>query len=101
MADHPHCEELGSIVEELNLYTSHIHPLFAQDNANLYDRIERGLMGTSYSSAIIPFRRARNGKAVMDVVVSQFVGKVVWELRIKEAQDYLMIGSELAPQTRH
>ena len=90
LADHPDCEELGSIVDELNLYTSHVHPLFAQENANLYDRIERGLKGTSYLSAIIPFRRARNGKVAMDDVVSQFSGNVVWELRIKEAQDYLM-----------
>ena len=85
LADHPHCEELGSIVEEINLYTSHVHPLFAQDNANLYDWIERGLTGTSYSSSIIPFRFACNGKAAMDAVVTKFAGKEVWELRIKEA----------------
>ena len=47
LAYHPHCGELGSILEELNLYTSHVHPLFAQDNANLYDGIERGLTSTS------------------------------------------------------
>ena len=48
------------------------------------------MTGTSYSSAIISFRRARNGKADMDAVVSQFAGKAVWELRIKEAQECLM-----------
>ena len=83
LEDHPHCEELGSIVEDLNLYTLHVHPLFAQDNANLYDRIERELTGTSYSSAIILFRCARNGKSAMDAVISQFSGNAVWELRIK------------------
>ena len=48
------------------------------------------MTGTSYFSAIIPFCRARNGKSAMDAVVSQFAGKAVWELRIKEAQYYLM-----------
>ena len=90
LVDHPHCKELGSNVEELNLYTSHVHTLFAQDNANLYARIEQGLKGTSYSSAIIPICRAHNDKAAMDSVVSQFSGKAVWELRIKKSLDYFM-----------
>ena len=53
LADHPYYKELGSIVEELNLYTLHVHPLFAQDNTILYDQIEWGFTGTSYLSAII------------------------------------------------
>ena len=44
----------------------------------------------SHSSSIIHFRRTRDGKGAMDTLVYQFSGKVVWDIRIKDAQDYLI-----------
>ena len=90
MAQQPHFSDYGSITEELAALTSHDNTLYAEDNGNVYDRIERALTGTSHSSAIIRFRRTHGGKGAMDDLVSQFSGKVVWEIRIKDAQDYLM-----------
>ena len=72
-----HWDDYGSIIEELDALTSHHHPLYAQNNGNVYDRIEGALMGTSHSSTIIRFCCTRDGKEEMDVLVSQFSGKVV------------------------
>ena len=90
IAHQPHSADYGSIIEEIAALTSHDNPLYAQDNGNVYERIERSLTGTSHSSAIIRFRRTRDGKGEMDALVSQFYRKVVWEIRIKDAHDYLM-----------
>ena len=62
IAHQPHSADYGSITKELVALTSHYHPLYAQDNGNMYDRIERALPGTSHSSAIICFRRTRDGR---------------------------------------
>ena len=90
IAHQPHSADYGSITEELAALAPHYHPLYAQYNGNMYDRIEIALTGNSHSSAIIRFRRTRDGKGAMDALVSQFSRKVVWEIRIKDAQDYLM-----------
>ena len=39
IAHQPHLADYGSITEELASLTSHDHPLYAQDNGNVYDRI--------------------------------------------------------------
>ena len=90
IAHQPHSADYGSITEELATLTLQYHPLYAQDNGNVYNRIERTLTGTSHLSAIIRFRRTRDGKGSMDALVSQFAGKVVWERKIKDAQDYII-----------
>ena len=90
IAHQPHSADYGSTTKELAALTLHDHPLYALDNGNVYNRIERALTGTSHSSAIILFRRTRDGKRAMDALVSQFARKVVWEIIIKDAQDYLM-----------
>ena len=72
-----HSADYGSITEELVTLTSYYHPMYAQDNGNVYDRIERALTGTSHSSAIICFRRTCDVKGAMDDLVSQFYDKVV------------------------
>ena len=56
----------------------------------MYDKIERALTDTSHLSAIIRICCTRNGKGAMDALVSQFSGKLIWESRIKDEQDYLM-----------
>ena len=90
IAHQPHSADYGSITEELAALTLHDHPLYTQDNGNVYARIERELTSTYHSSAIIRFFRTHDGKEAMDALVSQFSRKVVREIRIKNAQDYLM-----------
>ena len=53
IAHQPHSADYSSITEEPAALASHYHPLHAQDNGNVYDRIERALTGTSHSSSII------------------------------------------------
>ena len=66
----PHLADYGSITTELAALTSHYHPLYAQDNGNVYNRIEISLTGTSHSSSIIRFRCTPDGKGAMDALVS-------------------------------
>ena len=70
IAHQPQPADYGSITEELAALTLHYHPLYAQDNGRVYDRIERALTGTSHSSAIIRFRCTRDGKGAMDALFS-------------------------------
>ena len=47
MAGQPHSEENGSLEAELFQLTSHNHPLFRNDNGDVYDRMERALSGSN------------------------------------------------------
>ena len=47
MAGQPHSEENGSLEVELVQLTSHDHPLFRNDNGDVYDRMEQALSGSN------------------------------------------------------
>eukprot|EP00957_Ditylum_brightwellii_P083615 6355991-Ditylum_brightwellii.AAC.1 len=42
----PHCEEFGSIEEELVAQASHTHPLYCEDNAAVYYCLKEAVRGT-------------------------------------------------------
>ena len=46
------------------------HPLFKNDNNNVFDRMERALIGTPYPSTIVRFRKAQDGNKAMAAIVS-------------------------------
>ena len=75
------------------------HPLFKNDNNNVFDRMERALIGTPYASTIVRFCKARDGNKAMAAIVSQHAGKDVWEKRIKHSEEY-MIQKTWTVQTR-
>ena len=54
----PHSEEYGSVESELVKLLSWNHPLFKNDNNNVFYRMERELIGTPYASTIVLFRKA-------------------------------------------
>ena len=49
IAHQPHLADYGPSTEELAALISHFHPIYAQDNGKVYDRIERSLTGTFHS----------------------------------------------------
>ena len=57
MAGKPHSEENGSLEAELVQLTSNDHPLFRNDNGDVYIRMGQSLSGFNYSSTVIKFRK--------------------------------------------
>ena len=84
---------------ELAKLLSWDHPLFKNDNNNVFDRMERALIGTPYDSTIVRFCKAQDGNKAMAAIVSQHAGKDVWENRIKHSEEY-MIQKTWTGQTR-
>ena len=74
----PHSEEYGSVESELAKLLSWNHPLFENDNNNVFNRMERALIGTPYASTIVRFCKSRDGNKAMAAIVSQHAGKDVW-----------------------
>ena len=76
------------------------HPLFKNDNKNnVFDRMERALIGTPYASTIFRFRKARDVNKAMAAIFPQHAGKDVWEKLIKHSKDY-MVQESWTGQTR-
>ena len=75
------------------------HPLFKNDINNIFNRMERALIGTPYDSTIVRLRKARDGNKAMAAIVYQHAGKYVWEKRIKHSEEY-MIQKSWTGQTR-
>ena len=88
--------------EELIARTSHSHPLFRNDNGEVFDLLETSLRGTNYSATIIQFRKARDGRSAYFSLVSQHAGDDVWQETISGEDDYLKnIGSGVGPTQFH
>ena len=68
--DQPHSVEHGAVEDELIARTSHSHPLFRNDNGEVFDLLETSLCGTNYSATIVQFRKARDGRSTYFSLVS-------------------------------
>ena len=88
--------------DELIAITSHSHPLFRNDNGEVFDLLETSLRGTNYSATIIQFRKARDGRSAYFSLVSQHAGDDVWQETISGEDDYLKnIESGVGPTQFH
>lgn len=85
--DLPHSEQFGSVEEDLIQRASHTHPLFRDDNAQVYYDVEEGLRGTSYLASIKPHQRAKNGRGAYRSIVSQYAGADKWQAELKKQED--------------
>ena len=74
----PHSEEYVSVESELVKLLSWDHPLFKNDNKNVFNSMERALIGTPYASTIVRFCKVRDGNKAMAAIISQHAGKDVW-----------------------
>ena len=61
LPDQPHSEEHGSAEVDMISITSHDHPLFRNDNGDIYDSMEGALSGSKYASTIVWFRKKQEG----------------------------------------
>ena len=98
-ANQPHSEEYGSVESELVNLLSWNHPLFKNYNNNVFNWMERAMIGTPYASTIVRFRKAQDGNKATAAIVSQHAEKDVWEKRIKHSKEY-MIQKSWKGQTR-
>ena len=88
-ADKPHSEEHGSIEDELIARASHDHPLYRDDNGEVYYLLEEATRGTPYAASIKPFQRAKDGRGAMLALTSQYAGNDKWEAEIKRHEQLL------------
>ena len=85
----PHSEAHGSIEYELVERASHEHPLFRDDNSEVYFKLEEATHGTMYMASIKPVQCAKNGRGVYAALTSQYAGRDKWESEIHRQDDLL------------
>jgi hypothetical protein len=68
---------------------SHAHPLYREDNAEVYYKIEEATRGTSSAASIKPFQRRKDGRGAYNAMLTQYAGEDKWHALIKEAEDLL------------
>ena len=86
----PHLTQHGSVEKELIARALHTHPLFAEDNKEVFNSLEEGLCGTIYAASLKPFERAKNGRGAWLAITSQFAGQDKWEAMWKKCNEYLV-----------
>jgi hypothetical protein len=85
----PHSLIAGSIEDELIMRGSHTHPLYRDDNAAAYYKLEEATCGTSYAASIKPFQRTKNGRGSFDAIINQYAGDDKWKSEIKAKEGIL------------
>ena len=85
--DLPQSEVHGSVEADLIARALHTHPLFRDDNAEVYFKLEEALRGTSYLASIKPFQRARNGRNAFFAVRNQYAGEDKWQAELKRQEE--------------
>jgi hypothetical protein len=85
----PHLLEHEAIENELIARASHAHPLYREDNSNVYYKLEEATRATSYAASIKPFQRTKNGRVAWLALLNQYAGKDKWEAKIKRHEQLL------------
>ena len=85
----PYSTEHGSVEGELIARANHDHPLYHEDNAQVYYLLEEAIRGTSYAPSIKPFQRKKDGRGAVLSVTSQYAGIDKWEAELKRQDDFL------------
>ena len=85
----PYSEEHGSVEDELVACASHNHPLFRDDNAQVYYLIEEATRSTAYAASIKPFQRRKDGRGSWNALIQQYAGDDKWRLELKRQDDLL------------
>ena len=90
LSNQPHIKDHGSVEVEMISLTSHDHPLFRNDDGDVYDSMERSLSGSQYDPAIVRFCNNQEGNEAFWVLVAHKSGNLIWEKRIKYYEYYTM-----------
>ena len=79
----------GSIKAQMVTRYSHTCPLFATDNASVFDDIEEATRGLKYSARITPFRRPKDGQGAFMALKEQHTGPAMWDKKKTAAMEFL------------
>ena len=85
--DLPHSTDHGSVEGELIARALHEHPLYRDDNAQVYYDLEIALRSSSYLSSIKPFQRAKNGRDAFFSIRNQYAGEDKWQAELRRQED--------------
>jgi hypothetical protein len=78
----PQGEEFGFIEEELVAQALHMHPLYREDNAQVYYCLEEAVRGTQYASTLKSFQRIKNERGAFASIIQQFAGADKWQAEL-------------------
>ena len=85
----PHSAVHGSVEGKLVARASHNHPLFCDDNSQVYYHLEEATRTSSYAALIKPYQQAKNGRGAWLALKAQYAGNNMWHAEIKLKDDLL------------
>ena len=85
----PYSEEYGSVEEDMIARASHSNGLYADDNAEVYYKLEEATRSTTYAASIAPFQKKKDGRSAFLAIVAQFAGNDKWDGELKK-QDIIL-----------
>jgi hypothetical protein len=88
-AGQPYSADHGSVEDELITRATHNQPLYCQDNATVYYKLEEATRATNYAASIKPFQRAKNGRAAFKAIINQFAGVDKWNAEIQKQESIM------------
>eukprot|EP00957_Ditylum_brightwellii_P079663 6057812-Ditylum_brightwellii.AAC.1 len=66
-----------------------MHPLYREDNAQVYYCLEKTVRGTQYASTLKSFQRVKNGRGALSLVIQQFARAVKWQAKLSMRDKFL------------
>ena len=85
----PYSEAAGSLADEFAMRCDHEHPAFAEDNAIVFDALERALRGTTFYATLRPHSKSKDGRAAWFSVQANYLGEDKLRQEIVEVEDML------------
>lgn len=85
----PHSDVYGSVETELIALATHAHPLYRDDNAEVYYALEEATRGTQYAASLKPFQRGKDGRAALFAIKNQYAGEDKWESERKRQEEVM------------
>ena len=89
MPGQPFSQDFESLEDELVTCASHVHPLFKEDNLQVYFYLEEATRTTSYAASIKPFQHRKDGHGAWMAMVQQYAGEDKWRAELKIQDDLL------------
>ena len=79
----------GGLADELVDRIPHIGPIYKNDNASVYQKIEEAVRGTSVESTIKPFSRRKDGRGAFLALIANYSGDVKYRAIAKKRQNLI------------
>ena len=87
IANRSYSVEHGSVEGELLNRCTHDHPAFANDNASVFDALEKALRGTQFYPTLKPHSRKKDGRSAWMALKGQYLGEAKWRQELKECEE--------------